>query len=130
MARKPPPVETRFKPGQSGNPTGKAKVPDEFKESRKLNQAELERAVNKFLFADRQTLQDVIKTPGTPMIEIIVASIMAQAAHKGDQQRLDFILTRILGRPVQQVQIGGLKPFVIESTGGEKILELGAKETE
>ncbi len=126
MPRKPPPKETRFKPGQSGNPGGQAKLPDDIKEARKLNQIELERTVNKFLFADREALHAVIKAPETPMLELMVASIMAKAAQNGDQVRLEFILCRLIGKVQDRIEVKTPVPFVIARRDGETLI-LGAK---
>ena len=39
-----------WKKGQSGNPKGKPRTPEDIKHSRKFNQFEFERAVSKLLF--------------------------------------------------------------------------------
>ncbi len=70
-----------------------------------MTQIELERVINSLLFLDREALQAKIKDPKTPMIEMIAASIMAQAAQKGDHQRLDFILQRMIGKVKDQLEV-------------------------
>jgi hypothetical protein len=120
MPKKPPPTHTRFKPGQSGNPGGKVKVPDDIKEARKLNQHELERIVNKYLYMDRDAVKAAISAPGTPMMELMVASIVAQAAQKGDHQRLDFVLNRLIGKVKDQLDVTVAKPFVVRHTDGSQ----------
>ena len=122
---KGPPEYTRFKPGKSGNPGGKPKVPNDLKEARKLNQIELERTVNRYLFADRETLQKAIKNPSTPVMELMVASIMAQAIRLGDQQRLEFILSRLIGKVKDQIEVTAVKPYVINNLDGTQTV-LGA----
>lgn len=99
MPKKDPKENLRpFKPGQSGNPGGRPKLPDDIKEARKLNQVELERIVNKYLYMDREAVKAAISSPKTPMMELMVASIVAQAAQKGDHLRLDFVLNRMIGK--------------------------------
>jgi hypothetical protein len=129
MPRKPPPEHSRFKKGQSGNPGGKPKVPDDIKEARKLNQIELERAINRLIWLPRAELKALIENPETPMFEMMLASIVAQAAQKGDQSRLEFILMRVIGKVKDQLEVSTPKPFVITRQSGEQVL-LGAKAEE
>lgn len=130
MPRKPPPKHTQFKPGQSGNPGGKVKLPEDIREARKLNQHELERIINKYLYMDRESVKAAISNPATPMMELMVASIVAQAAQKGDHQRLDFVLNRLVGKVRDQIDVRQVTPFVIRHTTGQQTV-LGAKvETE
>lgn len=126
MARKPPPEHTRFKPGQSGNPGGKVKLPEDIKEARKLNQVELERIINKYLAMDRGAVKAAISSESTPMMELMVASIVAQAAQKGDHQRLDFVLNRLVGKVKDQIEVKNVTPFVIKHASGDQTI-LGAK---
>jgi hypothetical protein len=115
-----------FAKGVSGNPKGGPGLPKDVKEARKLTQGELERAVNRYLHLSRGELKAAIEAPGTPMIEIMIASIIAQAATKGDQMRLDFILNRIIGKVQDRVEVTMPKPFIIERKDGSTV-ELGAK---
>ncbi len=121
MTRKMPEGK-KFKPGVSGNPGGKPKIPEDIKQARKMTQIELERVINSLLFLDREALQAKIKDPKTPMIEMIAASIMAQAAQKGDHTRLDFILQRMIGKVKDQVEISTPQPFILKKRDGEEIV--------
>lgn len=129
MSKKLPPEGKRFQKGQSGNPGGKAKVPDDIKRARTLNQIELERVVNRYLYLTSHELRERIQDPTTPMMEMMVASIIAQAAQKGDQQRLEFILCRLIGKVKDQLEITGVKPFIVEKIGGGRV-EMGVEEQE
>lgn len=126
MPKKPMPEGKRFQPGKSGNPGGKVKIPDDIKEARKLNQNELDRTVNRLIYLSRQELRGLIENPETPMFEIMVASIIAQGAQKGDQMRLEFILNRIIGKVQDKLEVSVPKPFIVTKTNGEQVV-LGAK---
>lgn len=124
MAKRP--VGRPFQKGQSGNPGGRHKLPEDIRKARALNQVELERTVNRFLYMDRAQVQEAIKNPETPMIDLMVASIMAQAAQKGDERRLEFILQRMIGRVTDKIEVKTPTPFVISRASGDQLV-LGAK---
>lgn len=88
--RNEPPVHSRWKPGQSGNKSGKPK--------QLLTRDKVSSVVGKFACMTRDELQDVIKNPKSSMLEITVAAIMARAAKDGDFNRLNFILDRSIGK--------------------------------
>lgn len=115
-----------FKPGQSGNPGGRPKTPEDLREGRKLNQHELERVINKLLYLDKGQLQEVVRNPETPMLELIAASILAQAAQKGDQQRLEFVLQRMIGKVKDQLEVTTPTPFIVVRQSGDQVV-MGAE---
>lgn len=86
----PPPIHSRFKPGQSGNPSGKPKG--------LLSTDEIASLMAKFCRLTRDELQGIVQDPKSSMIEITVASILAKAAKDGDYSRLEFLLTRSIGK--------------------------------
>lgn len=88
--RKPPPEHTRWKPGQSGNKSGKPK--------QLLTKDKVKGVLGKFSDMTRDQIQDVITNPKSTMLEIMVASIIVKAAKDGDFSRLNFILDRSIGR--------------------------------
>ena len=116
-----------WQPGQSGNPKGYKGFPKDLKEARKLNQAELERLVNKYLYFSQEEMDAHVSQPDTPMIEHMVASIISLASTKGDQLRLDFILNRLIGKVKDQVELTLPKPFIVEKRDGTK-LAMGIQE--
>ncbi len=85
---------------QNGNPggPGRPKVPEEMKSARKLNRLEFERILNKYIHLNRLEINEVIKSAELPMIEMIVAKILAFAFNEGDQKRTEFVLDRLIGR--------------------------------
>ena len=114
-----------FVKGQSGNPGGRLKLPDDIKEARKLNQIELERLVNKYLWLTADEVKALDKNPATPMMERMILSIVSIAAEKGDQQRLEFILCRLIGKVKDQIEVSTVKPYIVNHMDGTQTV-LGA----
>lgn len=119
----------KFKPGQSGNPGGRPKLPDDIKEARKLNQIEFERVANTYLWQTPEEFHKALASKSTKMIDLMVARIIELAVEKGDHQRLEFLLARMIGKVKEQIDVTGRVPFVIRRRDGEEVL-LGVKPEE
>lgn len=89
----------RFQKGQSGNPSGRAKLPPELKSIRELTGHELKRIVAKFAQMTKSEIEIAIKDPNIQMLHLTVASIFIQSAKHGDYGRLSFLLDRSIGKP-------------------------------
>ncbi len=68
----------------------------------------------------KNDLQVILKSPNIPMMELMVASIVAKAATGGDHLRLDFILNRIIGKVKDKIEVTAVKPYVINNLDGTK----------
>lgn len=110
-----------FKKGQSGNPAGPNTV---LGEAAKLNKSTTTRLLNKFLFMDRSDLQEIMLNPKTPLVELIIGKVVEQAIKYGDQKRLDFLLTRLIG-PVKQEEATMPPPTIIKLIGQDAALAIG-----
>src|SRR5687768_11480074 len=86
-----------LKKGETANPNGRPRLPEDIKEARALNKIELERILNKYLYLSRAELNAELAKPNTPAIELTVGKILSEALKRGDERRLDFILTRVVG---------------------------------
>lgn len=118
-----------FPPGVSGNPAGSPGLPQDLKNARKLNQVEMERIFNRFLYAGDNERQKTLQDPTAPGIDKLVAAIMGYAISEGDEKRLEFILCRVLGKVTEKLEVKVPEPFVIRRPGGEEVV-VGAKEKE
>lgn len=97
--------KTQWKKGQSGNPSGQPKLPEDIKAARKLTTIEFERAVNKYLYQDKAAITKAAADPSTPVIELLITSILHKAVVLGDEKRLAFLLDRIIGKVKERMEI-------------------------
>ena len=118
MTKKLPPVGKRFPPGVSGNPGGKPK--------QLLTQDKVSSVLGKFCLMTRIELQEIVQSPKSTMLEVTVASILARAAKDGDYSRLEFLLSRSIGKVTDKVEVKLPQPVVINRPSGEQV-ELGAR---
>lgn len=88
-------TKTSFKPGQSGNPNGRPKIPIDVKESRQLTRIELDRQLNRLIAMSPEQLAEVRKDPKSTMLELLIVSVITHGINKGDQTRLNFLLERL-----------------------------------
>lgn len=85
----------RFKPGENGYTKT---VPDDLRQARKINKTEVERVLNKYLSAPFGELQAQLKDPNNSTLEVLVMSVLITAIKRGDHDRLNFVLDRLIGK--------------------------------
>lgn len=89
---------TQFKPGQSGNPSGSMKLPKELREAKRACKIEIDKILIHFLKMDLTELKKVVDAKkDIASLNVIVAKIIYDAAIKGDEKKLNFILDRTIG---------------------------------
>lgn len=96
-----------FKPGESGNPYGRPRLPGAVAEARKLNKVELERILNKYIYLNMQEMQFCANDPTTPAIDLIVIKMVLESIKRGDHVRLETILNRLVGKVADKAEITG-----------------------
>ena len=94
-----------FKPGETGNPNGAPKIPEEIKEARRLNKLQVEEILNKFLDWPLQDLVNFTANKNSPVLEVLVARILLEGIKKGDQFRLEFIFQRLVGKVKDEIDM-------------------------
>lgn len=107
-----------FQKGQPGGP-GRPRLPDDIKQSRALTKIELERILNKFMFLSIKEIDAISKDTTSIAIESVVASIVLKAVAFGDQQRLNFVLDRLIGKVKEVLDVNG-KISLEELVAGSK----------
>ena len=108
-----------FKPGQSGNPSGRPGLPAEVKEAKKLNRVEVEAAIAKYVRATKQEIEAVHMNPLSTAADQVICSVLLKAIEHGDEKRLDFILNRTIGKVPDKLDATIYpKPTIIEKLDG------------
>lgn len=85
-----------FPKGVSGNPGGKIKGA--------LTGEQIRKNIARLFDMTRDELQAVIQDPKSTMHEIMLASIVAQAAKSGDYSRLEALYVRAVGKAKDVVE--------------------------
>lgn len=98
MSSRKTPVGKPFPKGVSGNPGGRAKMPEDVKRANNLTAVEFIRLTNKYLGLSKEELIQALKDPAATTLELMIGSIMHKAVVEGDQKRLDFLLDRLVGK--------------------------------
>lgn len=113
-----------FKPGISGNPSGRPPMPQDVNDARRMSKIEFIRLCNEYLYMTRQEITTRLNAPETPAIELIVGSIVTKSATEGDQSRLSFLLDRMIGKVKERVEHTGADdgPIKIDETISEEEL--------
>lgn len=119
--------KTFWKKGQSGNPKGRVKLPEEVKEAKRLNRASMEAALNKFLTWETDKLAEFLRDTKNPVLDMIIAKILIEAMKKGDQMRLNFLFDRLIGKVQDKVEHTLPKPTVVKLFGEDAALVLGSE---
>lgn len=95
-------MDDRFKTGGRDMPPGEnfytKTMPEDVRKARKVNKAEVERILNQYLYMPFGELVAQVKDPTRSTIEVLVMSILIQAIKKGDPDRLNFVLDRLVGK--------------------------------
>jgi len=94
-----------FKPGNRANPGGRPKLPKELAKIRKYISEEVAHIISKYLRMKKVDLIELMKdTDHLPMLDATICSILVRAYKQGDPSKLEFLLTRVIGK-VKDVEI-------------------------
>ena len=94
-----------FLPGKSGNPSGRPKLPEDINKARTLNRIEFERVLNRYLYMSKAEIMKAAQDPGTPALELMIASMISKGTNEGDHLRIEFLISRVIGKVPERIQI-------------------------
>lgn len=116
MAKKPPPppAEYRFKPGESGNKSGRPK--------NLLTKDKVGGIISKCAAMTQVELREFVMLPTATMIELTIANIFIQAYEDCDSSKLEFLLQRSVGKVTEQVDLRQIEPFILQKRDGSQVV--------
>lgn len=102
---------TTFKPGQSGNPLGRALETEEHKEKQRIKK----KAVDKYI----ESLTDALKD---------ISPVLKKKAIDGDMSAIKEINDRVMGKAPVDITSGGEKIQGVPICGGESVHKYTSEE--
>lgn len=121
MPRLPPPVHTRFKKGQSGNPGGKPK--------NLYTADDLKRSISIHFMMRKEQIDDVLADAQSKAIDLMICSAISRCIKEGDMARAEYMFVRLLGRVKDVLEVTRPEPVIIKRANGETVA-LDTKEEE
>jgi len=94
--------------GFSGNRNGRPQMSMELRtayETSKLKPEVFVELISKFLFMSMSELELLKDDKSLPVIDHALISVLLEVSDKGDIARLDCLLNRIVGKPLNQIEI-------------------------
>lgn len=111
MKKKQPPIETRFKKGQSGNPGGKRKMDPLVKKIKETTYIEFVTSLHKYGSLTKKEITSQLLRDDISMFEIMFCQIVASAA-KGDKDARNVLLDRLWGKAKEE-NLHALNPIIL-----------------
>jgi hypothetical protein len=109
--------KTSFKKGQSGNPAGYPKMPDDVKAVMKATGHQVRKDICEAFAMDISEIYTLAqKTSGVTGGKAAIVSCLNTCIQNGDARILSHFLDRILGRPVEMVHVDDDKGDSTETT--------------
>jgi hypothetical protein len=97
----------KFQKGQSGNPAGRPRLPEDVRKAMAADQTEFYRSLSKVIRMNRMDLTALTKDPDASVMDLMVASLAARAVKEGDPQRIRLLAERIAGKVPEKIELEG-----------------------
>ena len=105
-------IKPRWKKGESGNPNGR---PRKFVSQLKLDGykvSEINDTIQNMMSLNVDELKKVWDNPNATILEKTIAGALRKSMEKGNLDSMETLLTRVFGKPKQEMDI---------TTGGDKL---------
>ena len=94
-----------FEPGESGNPNGRPRKYVTLLKEQGYKLSEINDTIQVMMSMNMEELNEVYKNPKATIIEKTIAGAMNKSLQKGSLYSLDTLLTRVYGKPKEQMDI-------------------------
>lgn len=111
-----------FKPGQSGNPNGRPRKYVSLLKEQGYKLAEINDTIQAMMSMDLEELKTVWDNPKATILEKTIAAAMRKSLEKGSLYSLETLLTRVYGKPKEQMDINTDNKIEIVFVDGKTIL--------
>lgn len=120
-----------FKKGQSGNPKGRPRIPEDLKMIRALTRSQLKEIGDAIVCENRDKLREILSDPASSVLQVWISSVAMKSIQKGDFHSLDALLNRLIGKVKDEMDLN-IKPAVkiIDLPFSGKHIQLGKEESE
>jgi hypothetical protein len=111
-----------FKKGESGNPNGRPRKYVSLLKEQGYKLAEINDTIQAMMSMDLEELKTVWDNPKATILEKTIAAAMRKSLEKGSLYSLETLLTRVYGKPKEQMDIQTDNRIEIVFVDGKTIL--------
>jgi hypothetical protein len=98
-------IEHQFKKGETGNPNGRPRKYVSLLKEQGYKLSEINDTIQVMMSMDMEELKKVWDNPKATILEKTIAAAMRKSLEKGSLYSLDTLLTRVYGKPKEQMDI-------------------------
>jgi hypothetical protein len=118
--------KTQFKKGHNKPGPGRPPQAPELKKIPRLTKDQVQACIAKYQWMGLDELEVAMKDEKRSMLEHMIMSIIHKAMKQGDQNRLEFLFNRTIGKVKEVTEIQLPEPTFVKRLNGE-VIELGAE---
>ena len=111
-----------FVKGQSGNPNGRPRKYVSLLKEQGYKLSEINDTIQVMMSMDMEELKTVWDNPKATILEKTIAAAMRKSLEKGSLYSLDTLLTRVYGKPKEQMDIKSDNKIEVIFVDGKTIL--------
>jgi len=115
-------IKPRWKKGESGNPNGRPRKYVSLLKEQGYKLSEINDTIQNMMAMDLEELKGVFENSKATILEKTVANAMKKSLEKGSLYSIETLLTRVYGKPKEQMDINTDNKIEIVFVDGKTIL--------